>query len=138
MVSSVSPVIPLFLILINLSSIRQARFSTAEPLANILAGFRAESPYAAFFSSNKSRTPFAISLIFSDDVIIVLVLFFPQLPQPHLPLLRCRIACSVGCCSLASLRHRSCQRRYGCRGIPVSVRIQWELIFGCCYPVHFV
>lgn len=70
MVSSVSPVMPRFLIRISLSSMRQARFSTAEPLAKILAGLSAESPYALFFSSNKSRTPFAISFILSADVIL--------------------------------------------------------------------
>jgi len=70
MVSSVSSLNPLFLILINLSSILHAMFSVAEPLAKMFAGFSAESPYALFFCSSKSRTAFASSTICSAVVFI--------------------------------------------------------------------
>lgn len=73
MVSSVESLIPLFLIRISLSSIRQQMFSTAEPLAKILEGSSAESPYALFFSNNKSLTAFAVLRIFVAELFICLV-----------------------------------------------------------------
>jgi hypothetical protein len=65
-VSSVASFSPLFLILWILSSIRQAMFSTAEPRAKMLDGLSAESPYAAFFCSRRSRTELVTSMILSD------------------------------------------------------------------------
>lgn len=73
MVSSVESLIPLFLIRISLSSIRQQMFSTAEPLAKILEGSSAESPYALFFSNNKSLTAFAVLRILMAESFICLV-----------------------------------------------------------------
>ena len=64
--SSVASLSPLFLIRISLSSMRQAMFSTAEPRAKMFDGLSAESPYAAFFCSSRSRTELVTSMILSD------------------------------------------------------------------------
>ncbi len=54
---------------ISLSSMREPRFSTAEPRAKMFAGLSALSPYALFLLSSRSRTPFATAVIFSALVI---------------------------------------------------------------------
>jgi|Laugresu1bdmlbsd_1035121.scaffolds.fasta_scaffold00018_53 hypothetical protein len=73
MVSTVSTLSPLFLIRISLSSIREQRLSTAEPLANTLAGLSALSPYEAFFLSRSSFTRSASCVILSLEFIVVFV-----------------------------------------------------------------
>lgn len=68
--SSVASFSPLFLMRINLSSIRQAMLSTAEPRAKMFDGLSAESPYAAFFSRRRSLTSFAVFIILAADLFI--------------------------------------------------------------------
>ena len=89
MVSSVESLIPLFLIRISLSSIRQQMFSTAEPFAKILDGSSAESPYASFFSNNKSLTAFAVLNILMAESFIVLLLRTVTVAAAFVNLLNC-------------------------------------------------
>ena len=81
--------IPLFLIRISLSSIRQQMFSTAEPFAKILDGSSAESPYASFFSNNKSLTAFAVLRILMAESFIVLLLCAVAVAAAFVNLLNC-------------------------------------------------
>ena len=82
--------IPLFLIRISLSSIRQQMFSTAEPFAKILDGSSAESPYASFFSNNKSLTAFAVlKILMAESFIVVLLLYAVAVAAALVNLLNC-------------------------------------------------
>ena len=64
-------------------------FSTAEPFAKILEGSSAESPYASFFSNNKSLTAFAVLNILMAESFIVLLLYAVAFAAAFVNLLDC-------------------------------------------------
>ena len=64
-------------------------FSTAEPFAKILEGSSAESPYASFFSNNKSLTAFAVLNILMAESFIVLLLCAVTVAVAFVNLLNC-------------------------------------------------
>ena len=80
-------------------------FSTAEPFAKILEGSSAESPYALFFSNNKSLTAFAVLKILMAESFIVLLLYAVAVAAAFVNLLNCAqtyLARVLGLCCFCS------------------------------------